>query len=77
MEEIVINTNLFYEELNSTCNPETLLSIAGRDICLYEPLYKYDKIKNHKYIIDISCITNKHFMIFNDNQYNTKDLSIF
>jgi len=30
MNEIEINTNLFYEELNSTCNPEKLLNIAKK-----------------------------------------------
>jgi len=70
MDEIEINTNLFYEELFNSCNPDTLLKIAQKGICLYYPLYKYEKIKNHEYVVDISIISKQHFMIFNNIQYN-------
>ena len=56
MNEIEINTNLFYEELFNSCNPDTLLKIAQKGICLYYPLYKYEKIKNHEYVIEISIL---------------------
>jgi len=71
MNEIEINTNLFYEELNSTCNPEKLLNIAKKKKkkVLYSPLYKYEKIKYNEIILDISYISNQYYMIFNDSQY--------
>jgi len=63
------NTLLFYKELNSTCNPEKLLEIANKGIFLYEPLYTYNNIKYHEYVVDISFTANQNFMIFNDKQY--------
>jgi len=69
MNIIETNTNLFYKELNGLCNPEELLKIAKKGIFLHTPLYNFKNIKNHKYIVDISVISNQYFMIFNDNQY--------
>jgi len=37
---------------------------------LYEPLFRYEKIKNHEYVIDISLLTNQWFMINCLKQYN-------
>jgi len=64
------NTNEFYKELNSNCDPDKLLEIAKHGIYLYEPLFKYEKIKNHVNVIEISILANQFFMINNDNQYN-------
>ena len=35
MNEIEKNSNLFYEELNNACNPNTLLKIAKKNIILF------------------------------------------
>jgi len=64
------NTNEFYKELNGNCCPEKLLEIARKGIDLYEPLFKYDKIKNHENVIEISLLTPQYFLINNDNQFN-------
>ncbi|ORY05941.1 hypothetical protein LY90DRAFT_678417 [Neocallimastix californiae] len=42
------NTKYFYNELNGECDPERLLCIAEQGIFLKEPLFKYDKIKDHE-----------------------------
>ncbi|KAG4086227.1 hypothetical protein H8356DRAFT_1297965 [Neocallimastix lanati (nom. inval.)] len=64
------NTKDFYKELNGECNPEKLLNIAEQGIFLKEPLFKYEKKKNHKYVVDISVISNQFFSINNIEQYN-------
>jgi len=69
MNEIEKNTNLFYEELNNACNPNTLFKIAKKNKVLYSPLYKYKNIKYHKYVVDISIISNQYFVIYNNEQY--------
>ena len=35
-----------------------------------EPLFKYDKIKDHEYVVDISIINNQFFLVNNNKQYN-------
>ncbi|ORX64715.1 hypothetical protein BCR32DRAFT_272990 [Anaeromyces robustus] len=67
--EVNNNTKKFYEELEGKCDPEILLEIAKKGIFLFEPLYKYDKIKNHKYVVLISILAEQYFMINNDTQY--------
>ncbi|ORX56593.1 hypothetical protein BCR36DRAFT_345861, partial [Piromyces finnis] len=64
------NTKDFYNELNGECDIERLLDIAKQGIFLKEPLFKYDKIKSHEYVVDISIINNQYFLINNDKQYN-------
>ncbi|ORX77900.1 hypothetical protein BCR32DRAFT_282771 [Anaeromyces robustus] len=85
MNNLERNTELFYKELNNDCNPENLLKIAKDGIYLYEPLFNYEKIKNHVYAIEISILASQYFMINNIEQYNefikicqkeTKDLTI-
>jgi len=63
------NTIEFYKELNGNCDPEKLLEIAQCGIYLYEPLLKYEKIKNHVYCVDISILAGQFFMVNNDEQY--------
>jgi len=70
MIEIEKNTNLFYKELNSTCDINKLLNFAKKGIFLYEPLFKYDKIKYHESVIDISLYSRQYFFIYNKKQYN-------
>ncbi|KAG4082871.1 hypothetical protein H8356DRAFT_1351908 [Neocallimastix lanati (nom. inval.)] len=53
------NTKDFYNELNGECDPEKLLYIAKQGIFLKEPLFKYKKIKNHEFVVDISVINEK------------------
>ncbi|KAG4082268.1 hypothetical protein H8356DRAFT_1753968 [Neocallimastix lanati (nom. inval.)] len=67
--EVNDNTKKFYDELEGKCEPEILLEIAKKGIFLYEPLCKYDKIKNHKYVVLISILAEQYFMINNDVQY--------
>lgn len=69
--DIERNTKLFYEELENDCNPEKLLDLAKDNIFLYEPLFKYEKIKYHEYVIDISIYAKQYFMIYNDKQYES------
>ena len=64
------NTKYFYNELNGECDPERLLWIAEQGIFLKEPLFKYDKIKDHEYVVDISIINNQFFLVNNNKQYN-------
>ncbi|KAL6592819.1 hypothetical protein LY90DRAFT_520022 [Neocallimastix californiae] len=64
------NTEDFYKELNGECDPKKLLYIAEQGIFLKEPLFKYDKIKDHEYVVDISVISNQYFLINNNKQYN-------
>ncbi|ORX41589.1 hypothetical protein BCR36DRAFT_467782 [Piromyces finnis] len=78
------NTELFYKELNSTCNPDTLLKIAKKGIFLYEPLFTNNKIKDHENVIEISILAGQYFMIFNRKQYqklveliSRKDFTIY
>ncbi|ORX96175.1 hypothetical protein LY90DRAFT_678922 [Neocallimastix californiae] len=69
--KIEINTELFYKELKKeNCNPEILLSLSKEGIFLSEPLYKYDNIKYHEYVIDISLENSQFIKIFNECQYN-------
>ena len=68
--EIEKNTDLFYQELNSKCDPEVLLKIAKKGIFLYTSLYKNKRIKNHNYTIDISILARQYFMINTKQQYN-------
>ncbi|KAG4104868.1 hypothetical protein H8356DRAFT_926209, partial [Neocallimastix lanati (nom. inval.)] len=56
-------------ELVSTCNPERLLEIARKGIYLYEPLFNYNKIKNHECVIEISLLASQYFRIDNIKQY--------
>ena len=63
------NTDLFYEELNGECNPDTLLNIARNGIFLYEPLFNNNKLKYHENTIEISILAGQYFMIFNRKQY--------
>jgi len=64
------NTKDFYKELNGKCDPKRLLFIAEQGIFLKEPLFNYDKIKDHEFVVDISIINNQFFLINNDKQYN-------
>ncbi|KAG4081824.1 hypothetical protein H8356DRAFT_969070 [Neocallimastix lanati (nom. inval.)] len=64
------NTKDFYNELNSECDPEKLLYIAKQGIFLDEPLLKYEKIKNHEYVVDISIMCKQFYEINNKKQYN-------
>jgi len=64
------NTKDFYKELNGKCDPKRLLYIAEQGIFLKEPLFKYDKIKDHEYVVDISIISDQFFLINNNKQYN-------
>jgi len=64
------NTKEFYNELSTDCNPEKLLEIARQGIFLYEPLFKYNKIKNHEYVVEISILAGQDFMICNQKQYD-------
>ena len=64
------NTKLFFAELNNDCNVNKLLEIAKKGILLYEPLFKYEKIKNHEYVVDISLIGNQYLLINTKKQYN-------
>jgi len=70
MSKLEENTKLFYTELNNDCDINKLLEIAKKGILLYEPLYKYEKIKNHEYIIDISLLGNQLILINTIEQYN-------
>ena len=63
------NTEVFYKEFNENCCPEKLLEIERKGVYFYEPLFKYDKIKNHENVIDISIVANQYFLINNDNQF--------
>lgn len=67
------NTIEFYKELNSICDPEKLLEIERHGIYLYEPLFKYEKIKNHVNIVEISILAGQYFMINNDEQFEKFD----
>jgi len=64
------NTELFYKELHSNCNIDTLLELAKQGIFLYSPLFKYEKIKDNNYVIDISILARQYFMINTKIQYN-------
>jgi len=64
------NTKDFYDELNGECDPKRLLYIAEKGIFLKEPLFKYDKIKDNEYVVDISVISDQFFLINNNKQYN-------
>jgi len=70
MVKLEENTKLFYDELNLECNINKLLDIAKKGILLYEPLFNYEKIKYHEYIIDISLMGNQYFVIYTKEQYN-------
>lgn len=60
---------MFYKELKSTCDPDKLLNISKKGIFLCEPLYKFEKIKYHEYVIDISLYARQYFFIYNKKQY--------
>jgi len=65
------NTKLFYKELkNNPCNIELLYKLSSEGIFLYDLLYKYNNIKYHECVVDISIKNNQYFKIYNDNQYN-------
>ena len=72
--DIEENTREFYKELNGNCNPDQLLEIARRGIYLYEPLFKYDNIKNHVNVVEISILAGQYFMINNDEQFEEFDI---
>jgi len=63
------NTDEFYKELNGNFDPDKLLEIARHGMYLYEPLFKYEKIKNHVNVVDISIMAGQYFMVNNDEQY--------
>jgi len=69
MTTIEQNTKLFYKEFNGNCNEEILLQLAKKGIFLYEPLLKFDKIKNKDCVIDISIFARQYFMINTESQY--------
>jgi len=68
------NTDEFYKELNGNCDPDKLLEIAKQGIYLYEPLFKYEKIKNHVNVVEISILAGQYFMINNDEQFEKFDI---
>lgn len=76
------NTKEFYEELNGVCRPERLLEIAKRGIFLLEPLFRYERIREHEYVVYISALARQYFMICNEKQYmaflkNINNVKIF
>ena len=69
--EVEKNTKLFFEELNKeNCDPKILYEISLKNIYLYEPLFKYDNIRYHEYVVDISLKNKQFFIIYNEKQYN-------
>jgi len=70
MEKVEQNTEKFYKELNGDCNIEKLKNIANDKIFLYEPLFKYDKIKYDTFVIKTSFESYQNFMIYTLEQYN-------
>jgi len=46
-----------------------LLKIAKEGIFLNEPLFNYENIKNHEYVIEISNLANQYFKIYTEKQY--------
>jgi len=56
MNEIEINTNLFYKELNGSSNPKLLINFAQKGIFLDEPLFKYNKIKTKNVFFQINIL---------------------
>jgi len=70
MENTEKNTKLFYKELKNNCDPKKLLNIAKQGIFLYSPLFKYEKIKYHENVVDISILSHQYFMIYTKKQYN-------
>ena len=69
MSDIDYNTEIFYEEIRVNCNQEKLLNIA-RCVNLYDPISKYDKMKYHRNVIEMSILAKSKFMIHNNKQYN-------
>ncbi|KAG4081675.1 hypothetical protein H8356DRAFT_1319905 [Neocallimastix lanati (nom. inval.)] len=65
------NTKDFYDELNGECDPKRLLYIAEKGIFLKEPLFKYDKIKDNEYVVDISYLLEDFIKI---NENNIEDI---
>ncbi|ORX70385.1 hypothetical protein BCR32DRAFT_305533 [Anaeromyces robustus] len=64
------NTKLFFKELNNNpCNIELLCSLSKKGIFLFDILYKYENIKYHEYVVDLSLENDQYFMIYNDRQY--------
>ncbi|ORX64267.1 hypothetical protein BCR32DRAFT_251209 [Anaeromyces robustus] len=64
------NTKLFFKELNNNpCNIELLCSLSKKGIFLFDILYKYENIKYHECVVDLSLENNQYFMIYNDRQY--------
>jgi len=70
MEKVEQNTKNFYEELKGDCDIEKLKNIAKEKIFLYEPLFKYDKIKYDPFVIKTSFESYQNFMIYTLEQYN-------
>jgi len=62
-------TKLFYKELKNECNPDQLLEIAKLGIFLYEPLLKFDGIRDHENVVEISVLSRQFFRIKTDKQY--------
>jgi len=52
---------------NKSYNFELLYNLSLKGIYLY--LYK-NKIKYHKYVVDISLMNNQFTIIYNDKQYD-------
>jgi len=64
------NTTQFFKELeNDSCDVELLYNLSLKGIYLYEPLFRYESIKYHEYVVDISLMNNQYFKIYNDKQY--------
>jgi len=70
MYPVDINTKEFYKELNNGCDIKKLESIAEKGIFLYEPLIKYDKIKDTESCIKISFNAFQIVFVNNIQQYN-------
>jgi len=70
MEKVEQNTKNFYKELSGDCNIEKLKNLAKEKIFLYEPLFKYNKIKYETFVIKTSFESYQNFMIYTLEQYN-------
>jgi len=43
--------------------------LSDKVFFLYEPLFKYNKIKYHKYVVEMNLLVNQYSMIYNEEQY--------
>ena len=72
MNDIKINTILFYTELSENCNPKKLLEIVrnGVDFNINRRvLEEKDKIKYHINAVEICLLAGTNFVIYNNQQY--------